>query len=286
MISPFDDSGNYTGKNSTGLIAPTPSQRQAQENWWSQQGSQTSDLPLTDIGLQRINQERQNQGLPAVTREGAGSTIGGLIGVNPSQQQQMSGMRARDMAMAQLNSRGTPISYGGESPGFGRGLEHQPAYQPAVQDQPQIRPYRTGQLSGLPANRVGVPSMSQLMEGIYGGGGMGRNMGGGFNPYMGGGGMGFGGFNPYMGGRGMGGFNPYMGGRGMGRGMGFGGFNPYMAQPQPMPMPMQLPDFARQMYGIGQRANPYASMERIMPYVPPRETGPGFGGIMPVMNAL
>jgi hypothetical protein len=185
------------------------------------------------------------------------------------QQQQMANMMTSDVYRTdQLN--GLPAN--------------RPAYQPAVQDQPQIRPYRTGQLSGLPANRVGVPSMSQLMEGIYGGGGMGRNMGGGFNPYMGGGGMGFGGFNPYMGGRGMGGFNPYMGGRGMGRGMGFGGFNPYMAQPQPMPM--QLPDFARQMYGIGQRANPYASMERIMPYVPPRETGPGFGGIMPVMNAL
>jgi hypothetical protein len=175
------------------------------------------------------------------------------------QQQQMANMMTSDVYRTdQLN--GLPAN--------------RPAYQPAVQDQPQIRPYRTGQLSGLPANRVGVPSMSQLMEGIYGGGGMGRNMGGGFNPYMGGGGMGFGGFNPYM------------GGRGMGRGMGFGGFNPYMAQPQPMPMPMQLPDFARQMYGIGQRANPYASMERIMPYVPPRETGPGFGGIMPVMNAL
>lgn len=120
--------------------------------------------------------------------------------------------------------------------------------------------------------------MSQLMSGIYGGG-----MSGGFNPYMGGSmgrgmgrGMGFGGFNPYMGGGGMGfgGFNPYMGGRGMGR----GGFNPYMAQPQPM----QLPDFARQMYGIGQQTNPYASTERIMPYVPPRQTGPEFGGIMPV----
>ena len=174
------------------------------------------------------------------------------------------------MAMAQMDSRGTPISYGGESPGFGRGAERQPAYQPATQDQPQIRPYRTE-----PADRVGVPSMSQLMSGIYGGG-----MSGGFNPYMGSGmgrgmgrSMGFGGFNPYMGdgGMGFGGFNPYMGGRGMGR----GGFNPYMAQPQPM----QLPDFARQMYGIGQRTNPYASMERIMPYVPPRQTGPEFGGI-------
>lgn len=193
------------------------------------------------------------------------------------QQQQMANMMARNMAMAQMDSRGTPISYGGESPGFGRGAERQPAYQPATQDQPQIRPYRTE-----PADRVGVPSLSQLMSGIYGGG-MGRGMGGGFNPYMGGGGMGFGGFNPYMGGgmsRGMGfvGFNPYMGGGGMGfggRGMGRGGFNPYMAQPQPM----QLPDFARQMYGIGQQTNPYASMERIMPYVPPRQTGPEFGGI-------
>jgi len=147
----------------------------------------------------------------------------------------------------------------------------------------QQRPYRTES-----ADRVSVPSMSQLMSGIYGGG-----MGGSFNPYMGGGmsrgmgrGMGFGGFNPYMGGGGMGfgGFNPYMGGggmgRSMGRGMGFGGFNPYMAQPQPM----QLSDFARQMYGIGQRTNPYASMERIMPYVPPRQAGPEFGGIMPVMG--
>ena len=195
------------------------------------------------------------------------------------QQQQMANMRARDMAMAQMDSRGTPISYGGESPGFGRGTERQPAYQPATQDQPQIRPYRTE-----PADRVGVPSMSQLMSGIYGG------MGGGFNPYMGGGmgrgmgrGMGFGGFNPYMGGGGMGfgGFNPYMGGRGMGR----GGFNPYMAQPQPMPMPKQRPDFARQMYGIGQRTNPYASMERIMPYVPPRQAGPGGISIMPVAES-
>lgn len=167
------------------------------------------------------------------------------------QQQQMANMRARHVAEAQQ--------------------------RPYRTDQLQQDMVRTKQPIGLPAglDRVGVPSMSQLMSGIYGGG-----MSGGFNPYMGGSmgrgmgrGMGFGGFNPYMGGGGMGfgGFNPYMGGRGMGR----GGFNPYMAQPQPM----QLPDFARQMYGIGQRTNPYASMERIMPYVPPRQTGPEFGGI-------
>lgn len=108
MRSPFDESGNYIGPDSsdkglpfaqpnpanfggremaspmeepraTGLIAPTQTQRQAQENWWSQQGSQTSALPITDIGLQRINQERQNQGLAPLTREGAGSTIGGML---------------------------------------------------------------------------------------------------------------------------------------------------------------------------------------------------------------
>lgn len=145
------------------------------------------------------------------------------------QQQQMANMRARHVAEAQQ--------------------------RPYRTDQLQQDMVRTKQPIGLPAglDRVGVPSMSQLMSGIYGGG-----MSGGFNPYMGGSmgrgmgrGMGFGGFNPYMGGGGMGfgGFNPYMGGRGMGR----GGFNPYMAQPQPM----QLPDFARQMYGIGQRTNPY-----------------------------
>lgn len=145
------------------------------------------------------------------------------------QQQQMANMMARDIAEAQQ--------------------------RPYRTDQPQQDMVRTNQPIGLPAgsDRVGVPSMGQLMSGIYGGGmggGMGRGRGRG---------MGFGGFNPYMG----------------GRGMGFGGFNPYMAQPQPM----QLPDFARQMYGIGQRTNPYASMERIMPYVPPRQTGPEFGGI-------
>ena len=177
------------------------------------------------------------------------------------------------------------------------GMQQQPSLkyrvpaseQPVTQDQPQIRPYRTDQLSGLPADRVGVPSMNQLMSGIYGGGGMGRGMGrgmgfGGFNPYMGGGGMGFGGFNPYMGGGGMGfgGFNPYMGGRGMGR----GGFNPYMAQPQPPPMPMQLPDFARQMYGIGQRTNPYMPTTMIPEFsqtksVPVPSTGYDGSGINP-----
>lgn len=205
------------------------------------------------------------------------------------QQQQMANMMARNAAEAQQRPYRT----------------NQPDYQ-GVRIEPAV-----SELKMLPAlkqdfqpasDRVGVPSMNQLMSGIYGGGfnpymgggmgrgmgfgGMGRGMGGGFNPYMGGGGMGFGGFNPYMGGgmsRGMGfgGFNPYMGGGGMGfggRGMGRGGFNPYMAQPQPAPMPMQLPDFARQMYGIGQQTNPYGSMERIIPYVPPRQTGPEFGG--------
>jgi len=210
------------------------------------------------------------------------------------QQQQMANMMARDMAMAQMGGMQQQPSLKYRVPA---------SEQPVTQDQPQIRPYRTDQLQQdvvrtnqpdyqgvriepavselkmMPAlkqdfqpasDRVGVPSMNQLMSGIYGGG---------FNPYMGGGmgrgmgfggmgrGMGFGGFNPYMGGGGMGfgGFNPYMGGRGMNRGMGFGGFNPYMAQPQPAPMPMQLPDFARQMYGIGQQTNPYGSMEQIMP---------------------
>lgn len=274
MISPYDDQGNYIGSGSasSGLREPT----QANRNWMAANETQTSTLPITDIGMQRINQARSEQGLSPVSRDSFGGTIGGLISPSVQQvqsmpQQQIADIRARDVAKAQQ--------------------------RPYRTDQLQQDMVRTNQPIGLPADRVGVPSMSQLMSGIYGGGGfnpymgggsmgrgMGRGMGfGGFNPYMGGGNMGFGGFNPYMGGggTGFGGFNPYMGG-GMSRSfnpyMG-GGFNPYMAQPQRQPMPMQLPDFARQMYGIGQRTTPYVSMERIMPYVPPRQVGPEFGSI-------
>lgn len=161
----------------------------------------------------------------------------------------------------------TPISYMGESAGFGRGADRpNAAYQPATgNERPDVAfvQQNMGPAYRSTPNRASVPSMDQLMGGIYGG----------FNPYMGsrsmGRGMGYGGFNPYMG----------------GGGMGYGGFNPYMGRSMPMqrPQPMQLPDFARQMYGIGQQVNPYAPRaEQIRPaYREPAYAGPT---LMPFMG--